>query len=154
MKVLKQVYNNIKPTRWQYEWIEVFLGVIGSEKLIFSDYEVGGSKRGYSRVGGCYYSSKMAVLDALDREKKQAGAIVLREAYKGYIPLGVFNVRENVKNAMSQNPKEFNTLNSILNYIKSRLNLELDEYMRESHLLRETSRQTSLDEFTQKGRSP
>jgi len=73
----------LTPTRWQYEWIEVFLGVIGSEKLIFSDHEIGDSKRGCSRVGGCYYSSKMAVLDVLDREEKQAGAMVLREAYRG-----------------------------------------------------------------------
>jgi len=140
----------LTPTRWQYEWIEAFLGVIGSEKLIFSDYEIGGSKRGYSRVGGCYYSSKMAVLDALDREKRQAGAIVLREAYRGYIPLGVFNVRENVKNAMKQAPREFNTLKGVLKYIGGRLKLGVDEYIGESHLLKGTDRQTSLDEFTQK----
>ena len=138
----------LTPTRWQYEWIEVFLGVLGSEKLIFSDHEIGDSKREYSRVGGCYYSSKMAVLDALDREEKQAGAIVLREAYRGYIPLGVFNVRENVKNAMKQAPMEFNTLEGVLKYIEGRLKLGLDEYMGESRLLRETDRQTSLDEFT------
>ena len=68
------------PTAWQYEWMEAFLHILGREELIFSDYENNGGKKGYSRVGGCYYSCKMAVLDALAREKKQAGAIVLREA--------------------------------------------------------------------------
>ncbi|MBC7117757.1 Nre family DNA repair protein [Methanothermobacter tenebrarum] len=141
----------LTPTRWRYEWIEVFLGVLGSEKLIFSDHEIGDSKREYSRVGGCYYSSKMAVLDALDREEKQAGAIVLREAYKGYIPLGVFNVRENVKNAMKQAPMEFNTLKGVLKYVGGRLKFELGEYIRESRLLKEADRQASLDEFTKGG---
>lgn len=49
----------------------------------------------------------MAVLEALERERRQAGAIILREAYAGYVPLGVFNVRENVRNAMHQKPLEF-----------------------------------------------
>jgi len=138
----------LTPTRWQYEWIEAFLGVLGSEELIFSDHEIGNAKREYSRVGGCYYSSKMAVLDALDREEKQAGAIILREAYPGYIPLGVFNVRENVKNAMKHAPMEFNSLESVLKYIGGRLKLGVDKYMMESRLLKENSRQTSLDEFT------
>jgi len=141
----------LTPTRWQYEWMEAFMRVLGSEELIFSDHEIGDSKRGYSRVGGCYYSSRMAVLDALDREEKQAGAIILREAYPGYIPLGVFNVRENVKNAMRQTPIEFNSLESVLKYIGGCLKLGVDRYIREGRLLRETSRQTSLDEFTKKG---
>lgn len=30
-------------------------------------------------------------------KRKQSGLIILREAYEGYVPLGVFNVRENIK---------------------------------------------------------
>lgn len=92
------------PTAWQYEWMEAFLRIMGNEELLFSDFETNGGKRGYSRVGGCYYSCKMAVLEALAKERCQAGAIILREAYTGYVPLGVFNVRENVRNAMHQKP--------------------------------------------------
>ena len=69
------------PSAWQYEWMEAFLHILGNEELMFSDFENNGGKKGYSRVGGCYYSCKMAVLEALAREKKQAGAIILREAY-------------------------------------------------------------------------
>lgn len=61
------------PTAWQYEWMEAFLHILGGEELIFSDYENNGGKKGYSRVGGCYYSCKMAVLEALAREKSRRG---------------------------------------------------------------------------------
>ena len=57
----------------------------------------------------------MAVLEALEKEGKQAGAIILREARQGYIPLGVFNVRENVRHAMGSVPREFNGLPELLN---------------------------------------
>ncbi len=57
---------------------------------------------------------KWLYLKHLAREGKQAGAIVLREAYNGYVPLGVFNVRENVRNAMNQNPLEFDDMKTAI----------------------------------------
>lgn len=137
------------PSEWQYEWIEAFLHVLGREELIFSDYENNGGKKGYSRVGGCYYTCKMAVLEALAKEGKQAGAIVLREAYNGYVPLGVFNVRENVRNAMMQTPIEFEDMKTALAYISTKLKLPMQKFIKQSDLLDELlkSRQTTLDGF-------
>jgi len=136
------------PTAWQYEWMEAFLHVLGSEELIFSDYERHLGKTEYSRVGGCYYSCKFGVLEALAREKKQAGAIILREAYQGYVPLGVFNVRENVRSAMAQPGKEFETLTDALTHVSTKLRLPLSAFVRESTLLKEQlrGRQTTLKE--------
>ncbi len=137
------------PTEWQYEWIEAFLHVLGREELIFADHELNSGKKEYSSVGGCYYTCKMAVLETLAREKKQAGVIVLREAYNGYVPLGVFNVRENVRNAMNEIPREFEDMNTALNYIESKLELSMDKFKNASHLLQELirSRQMTLDTF-------
>ena len=137
------------PTAWQYEWMEAFLRILGKEELVFSDFELGAGKKGYSRVGGCYYSCKMAVLEAMEREKKQAGAIILREAYPGYIPMGVFNVRENVRNAMNQPGQEFEGMKEALKYVSERLALPLTRFVKESSLLRDLlrSRQTTLSCF-------
>ena len=138
----------LTPSEWQYEWMEAFMKRDG-RAMIFSDHETVKGKREYSRVGGCYYSAKMAVLDALDREEKQAGAIILREAYPGYVPLGVFNVRENVKNAMNTEPTIFNDLRAALGFIDSNLKLGLEAFRVRSTLLKELeiSRQTTLDSF-------
>jgi hypothetical protein len=137
------------PTEWQFEWIEAFLHVLGREELIFADHELNSGKKEYSCVGGCYYTSKMAVLEALAREKKQAGAIVLREAYDGYVPLGVFNVRENVRSAVKEIPREFEDMKTALNYIESKLQLSMDKFKEKSNLLQELLRstQTTLDTF-------
>jgi hypothetical protein len=137
------------PTVWQYEWMEAFLHILGREEMIFSDYEGNGGKKGYSTVGGCYYACKMAVLEALAREKMQAGAIILREAYAGYVPLGVFNVRENVRRAMAEPFKEFEGLKEAMTHISSKLALPARRFVKESSLLREVlrSRQTSLSSF-------
>lgn len=137
------------PLEWQFEWMEAFLHVMGREELIFSDYENNRGKKGYSRVGGCYYTSKMAVLEELALEKKQAAAIILREAYQGYIPLGVFNVRENIRSAINQPYREFEDMKTALAYISNNLRLPLEKFIKTSDLLKELlqSRQTTLDSF-------
>lgn len=137
------------PMPWQYEWMEAFINIMGHEKMIFTDHEETKGKKGYSRVGGCYYTCKMAILEQLHKEKKQAGCIVFREAHEDYIPLGVFNVRENVRQAMQSQPKEFETMQESLNYIDSKLRLGVNYFKRNSTLLKELlqSRQTTLDQY-------
>jgi len=139
----------LTPTPWQYEWIEAFLNVMGEGNAIFGDYEFFRPKSEYSSVGGCYYSCKFAVLEALSRMKKQAGAIVLREAYEGYVPLGVFNVRENVRNALQEPPIEFDSLRSALVHISTKLRLPLSRFMEQSTVMRDLlqHRQTTLSGF-------
>ena len=91
----------------------------------------------------------MAVLEELSKEKKQAAAIILSEAYQGYIPLGVFNVRENIRSAMSQPYREFEDMKASLAYIATNLKLPLQKFIKRSDLLKELlqSRQTTLDNF-------
>ena len=131
----------LMPTGWQYEWSEAFLHVLGNEELVFSDHEGTRKKTGYSPLGGCYYSCKMAVLEALAQEQKQAGAIILREALHGYVPMGVFNVRENVRSAMRQPAQEFEDIRSALSHISEKFMLPMHRFIAEGNLLRDTLRE-------------
>ena len=148
------LHNNyaviLMPTGWQYEWSEAFLHVLGTEELVFSDHEGRKKKTTYSPLGGCYYSCKMAVLEALAREQKQAGASILREALHGYVPMGVFNVRENVRNAMNQPPQEFEDIRSALSHISRSFTLPVSRFIEEGELLRDTirMRQCTLRDFS------
>jgi hypothetical protein len=140
----------LMPTGWQYEWTEAFLRIIGNEEMVFSDYELHTGKKEYSCVGGCFYSCRMAVLEALARQNEQAGAIVLREARKGYVPLGVFNVRENVRNALARPPLEFEDMKSALEHISIKMTLPVKRFVGEGTLLNDMmhSRQATLQDFS------
>ena len=142
----------LTPTEWQYEWFEAFIKILGKEEMIFSDYETNTDKTEYSCVGGCYYTAKMAVLDKLAKLKLQSGVIILREAYSGYVPLGVFNVRENIKYAMNGDYKEFESLKESLVYCGTKLKIPISKYVKQSNLLNELlhSQQTTLDSFFKK----
>ena len=142
----------LTPSEWQYEWYEAFIKIIKNERLIFSDYETNGGKKEYSRVGGCYYTAKMVVLDYLSKIKKQSGLVILREAYENYIPLGVFNVRENIKEAMNRPYLEFETLEDCLKYAGTKLRIPIKEFVNQGTLLNEMlhSKQTTLDMYFKK----
>lgn len=142
----------LTPTEWQYEWTEGFYKVENNEELVFSDYETNEDKKEYSTVGGCYYTSKMVVLDALNKMKLQSGLIVLREAYTGYVPMGVFNVRENMREAMEKPYKEFEDLKSAIVYVGKNFKIPLSRYIKTGTLLNEMlhTKQTTLDSYFKK----
>ncbi len=137
----------LMPTPWQYENFEAFIHVMGKEIVMFGDWEPYTGRKEYSEQGGCYYSARFAVAEHLCRLQRQAGTIIFREAYPNYIPLGVWNVRENIRTALKQQPMEFMTLRDSLNYIKTKLALPIERFTNESILLKTASQQTMLNKF-------
>lgn len=136
------------PSLWQYEWIEAFFPHEGGGKAsIFSDFEYAEGKKGYSEVGGCYYSAKLAVLEKLRELGRQAGVLILREAYSDYVPLGVWNVRENLREAVKGKPKEFESLGEGLKGAFAGLRVSEGEWRENSATLKANYRQSSLSQF-------
>lgn len=136
------------PTPWQFELMEAFTNYKG-HPIIFTDHENNNGKKEYSRLGGGYYAVKMAVLEQLTQDKKQAGVIVFRESNDEYMPLGVWNMRENTRSALKEKPKTFETLKQAINYINTKTEINTDEYIKASILLDDIlkQRQTTLDMF-------
>ncbi|HJW65156.1 MAG TPA: Nre family DNA repair protein, partial [Candidatus Bathyarchaeia archaeon] len=119
------------PAQWSYESMEAWYpGTVwnpnGTSTAIFSDWEGNSGRTTYAQIGGCYYSARLAVCELLVKERRQATVVVLREARPGYImPVGVWQVRENVRNAMRQEPFLFKTLHDSLKFIASRFEIPL-----------------------------
>ena len=138
----------LSPTLWNYEWVEAFYPHDIYEKMaVFSDSEGFERKKQYSTVGGCYYSVRLAVAEALAKEKKQAGSLVLREAYEDYVPLGVWNCRENARAAMAGKPEKFETFKQAMDYAHSRLRTGPGTWRENSKTIQKPVAQTSLKKY-------
>jgi hypothetical protein len=91
----------------------------------------------YAEIGGCYYAAKLAVNELLIKEKRQAGIVILREAHPGYImPIGVWNVRESVREALRQNYQKFEKISDVFNCISKYLDIPLDRWIKNSAILK------------------
>ena len=141
------------PDRWSYESIEAWYpGTVwnpnGEETVMFGDYEENGGRTTYAQIGGCYYSARLAVCELLVKERRQATVVVLREARPGYImPVGVWQVRENVRNAMRQKPFVFKSLEESLRFVGSRFEIPLKRWIVQSELLRKALFQKKISDF-------
>lgn len=141
------------PSSWRYELIEGWYpktvwNPYGKDVAIFSSYEFYEGRKSYAEIGGCYYASRLAVNELLNKERRQAGVVVLREAHPGYImPVGVWNVRENVRNALKQNCFKFNSLNECFEFIKTKMDIPLKRWINTSVILKDYLEQRRIEEF-------
>jgi len=142
------------PSVWSFEAMEAWYpGTIwnpkGENTVIFSDYEKHNGRSTYAKIGGCYYSARLAVCEQLIKEKRQAKVIVLREIHPGYImPVGVWQVRENVRNAMKQKPQLFKSLDVCLKSVGKKLKIPINKWIIQSNILKNSIYQKKLSYFS------
>ncbi|MEW6592568.1 MAG: Nre family DNA repair protein [Candidatus Hadarchaeota archaeon] len=145
----------LTPENWSFEWIEAWYpGTTwnpdrwAASPAMLGDWEPYQGRTTYPEVGGCYYSSKLAVAERLEQERRQASALVLREIRPGYIlPVGVWNVRESVRAAMKSEPNKFDSLRGALEFAMGRLSIPLEKWVENSALLKLVFFQKKITEF-------
>ena len=148
------------PAQWSYESMEAWYpGTVwnpnGSSVAIYSDWEPNAGRTTYAAIGGCYYSARLAICELLQRERRQATVIVLREARPGYImPIGVWQVRENVRNAMRQKPYKFNTLAQTLQFLSGKFEIPIQRWILQSELLKRALFQRRISDYFSLTTSP
>lgn len=132
------------PGQWEFENFEAWQKGSSWNRSenkwnIEEEYEPFGGRTAYAeKEGGGYYASRFAVVEHLCRIRKQARVVVFRETYEGYsVPLGVWVVRQVVRNAFSQPGKKFSTLEEALEYVEARLHLPLERYRKQSRVLQQ-----------------
>lgn len=143
----------LMPTSWRYELIEAWYpntawNPLGREIEIVSDHEFFNGRKDYAQIGGCYYAARLAINELLTAERRQAGAVIFREAHPGYImPVGVWNVRENVRAALKTSPHRFETMREALDHVAGRMDIPMETWVRNSGILTDMFTQRRLDDY-------
>lgn len=143
----------LMPTTWRYELIEAWYpnttwNPLGQQIEIISSHEFYEGRKDYAEIGGCYYAARLAVNELLMAEGRQAGAVIFREAHPGYVmPVGVWNVRENVRAALKTAPHSFETLSTALQHVVSRMDITLERWISSSAVLTDMMTQRRIDDY-------
>lgn len=141
------------PGAYRYESIEAWYpntlwNPTGSQIVMIGDHEGYYGRTTYASIGGCYYAARLATSEALLRMGRQAGVIVLREVHPGEIlPLGVWNVREHVRAALSRPTEAVSGMAELAERIGAFLAIPRERWLRQSSLLRSARTQRRLEEF-------
>ena len=141
------------PSEWQYELIEAWYpnttwNPYGRGISIFNSYEFYEGRTTYAEIGGCYYAARLAVNELLNKERRQAGVVIMREAHPGYImPIGVWNVRESVRSALKGEYQKYDTLSEALMHVSEIMDIPLQRWIRNSAVLKNQLYQKRLEDF-------
>jgi hypothetical protein len=130
----------LAPTQWMFEWGEAWFpgttwNAWGLNPEIEVDYELHSGRSSYPSIGGCYYASRLAVAEALHSMGRQASAILWREIYPGFdLPIGVWFVRENIREMMRGKPMRAGSFREALNMIRGVLRIPLEKWIERSYI--------------------
>src|SRR5438132_1528883 len=117
------------PRPWRYELIEAWYpntlwNPLGREVVMFGDHEGFEGRTTYASIGGCYYAARLAIGEAVERERRQAATVILRETHPVYIMSGgVWNVHELVFAALRQRPHLVSTMKATLDHLRTRIDI-------------------------------
>ncbi|MGI0100325.1 MAG: Nre family DNA repair protein [Candidatus Micrarchaeaceae archaeon] len=142
------------PGNWQYESIEAWYPKTvwnedGVNISIFGSYENYNGRKTYAEIGGCYYSGRLAITEKMQLIKRQAVALILREVHDGYImPVGVWNVREHVRETLQNEPHILHSMSDMLWLIRAKLDIKAEDWIRNSTVLRDMIQQRRLREYS------
>lgn len=134
------------PHRWVYEMIEAWYsnGILG----FGSDYE---DARGIDHppaIAGAYFAAKLGVAEYLAEKKLQAGVVILREIRPEYaIPVGVWQVREGIREAMKQNPEFVDTFENALTFASNKMSISKSEWLAHGNIMTLMKQKTLSDFF-------
>lgn len=135
------------PHRWLFEMEEAWYdeqGQIG----FGADFE---DARGIDHpptIAGAYFAAKLAVAEYLSRNKIQAGVLVLREIRPEYaIPVGVWQIREGIREAMKQKPIIASNLDDGLNHACKPLGISKIEWLSKGVIIKKMTQKSITDFF-------
>lgn len=128
------------PGNWEYENFEVWAPGSNWSKhtssRIIPEYEPHKGRTSYAEgQAGGYYAARIAAVEVLTKMKKQARVVSFREVSDEYsLPMGVWVVRETARKAM-ENVKKFSTRQEAISYIKTKLKVPYEQYVKKSKIL-------------------
>ena len=130
------------PGAWEYESMEAWYpnttwNMNSKDIDMGASYESFDGRKTYAEIGGCYYAARLAVSEKLEALGGQAKVLILREVHSGYImPVGVWNVREHVREALRSTPTIFSGLNEAVTYAAGKLEIPIPVWLHNGKLLK------------------
>lgn len=132
------------PGTFSFEVIEISLSNGG----VWQDYESQFARKTYAdSVTGAYYANRLALAEYLEKIKRQAQCLVMREVRpEYYAPCGVGILRETSREAFKSH-ETFSTKEQAFQAIQSRIKLPIRTFIEKSKLLKVHGKQKKLHEF-------
>lgn len=132
---------------WSFEMIESWFTSSG-QIATGADFEDARGLDHYPTIAGAYFAARLAVAEHLARRRRKAAALVLREIHPEYVmPLGVWQIREGVREALKNPAQKFENLEQAISFASAGMSVSPQEIARKSRLWQAFKNQTRITDF-------
>jgi len=159
VKVFQETYMGnrywviLGPGQWEYELVEmknpgsIWNPNEDGDVWVLSAHEGYDGRTQYvDETSGAYYAARLGVLEYFNEIGRQGKALVLREVSDDYwAPVGVWQIRESVRNAFENDPATAETFHQAVNQLTDVLPISAGILRRKSQLM--TGLQSQLSNF-------
>ena len=143
----------LSPGRWEFELVEMKSPGSVWNPRPETGYYMSSAHEGYEgrttyveETAGAYYAARLGALEHLQDRGRQAKCLVLREITDDYwAPVGVWQVREGVRNAFDGEPGIGQTFGETLDAVAEQLPVSIGALRRKSELV--AGLQSQLSDF-------
>jgi len=99
-------------------------------------------------ISGAYFAAKLGVAEYLSTNKIQAGVVILREIQPEYaIPVGVWQVREGIRETMKQSSDLTDTFEHALLLASHKMSISTSEWVSHGNMSNMIRQKTMYDFF-------
>lgn len=139
----------ITPGAWAFHMLECWHkgSLWASEMRVIDDWEEERPRTDYAaKVTGAYYAARLAVYEHMLGRGRSGACLIWRDIGPGYwAPVGVWLIREAMRDAMNNPGRQFDSLGEAVGFVSERISNP--EALRDSWFVKR-SRQSRLSEYS------
>jgi hypothetical protein len=132
---------------WSFEMQESWFDNNGNLATSL-DFEDAKGLDHYPSIAGAYFAGKLGVAEHLSKIERKAAALILREIHPEYVmPVGVWQIREGIRQAFKGRGKKFDSFEKALSFACINLAVHKKEWVRNSKIYRNIREQMRITAF-------
>jgi DNA repair protein NreA len=135
---------------WSFEMKEIWFDNNGNLGMGM-DFENARGLDHYPSIAGAYFAAKLGIAEHLSQRRRKAAALVLREIHSDYVmPVGVWQIREGIREAMKNEKMQFESFENALSFACKSLSASRREWIRGSKIFEHRKKQMRITDFLSK----
>jgi DNA repair protein NreA len=137
----------IPQNNWIFEMQEAWINNNGNT-VMGIDYEDKKKINHCPSLAGAFFAARLAVSEYLDKIKKNAAVLVLREIHPDYaIPVGVWQVREGIRNATKEKIAKSESFDKAISYACTFMSISKKEWLKNSKIYKNIKEQRKILDY-------
>ena len=132
---------------WSFEMKEIWFDNNGNLGMGL-DFEDARGLDHYPFIAGAYFAARLGIAEHLSKRRRKAAALILREIHSDYVmPVGVWQVREGIREALKTEKRQFESFEKAVSFACMNLSASKVEWIKGSKIFEHKKKQLRMTDF-------